>query len=37
MGNDDNGSAVYNIVALNFAGEDTAKQTLSMMKDADAF
>jgi len=37
MGNDDNGSGVYNIVALNFAGEDTAKQTLSTMKDADAF
>ena len=37
MGNDDNGSAVYTIVALNFAGEDTAKQTLSQMKDADAF
>ena len=37
MGNDDNGSAVYNIVALNFAGEDTAKQTLGTMKDADAF
>lgn len=37
MGNDDKGSAVYNIVALNFAGEDTAKQTLKQMKDADAF
>lgn len=37
MGNDDNGSAVYNIVALNFAGEDTAKQTLNEMKDDDAF
>ena len=36
MGKDD-GSNVYNIVALNFAGEDTAKQTLKQMKDADAF
>ena len=32
MGKDDNGSAVYNIVALNFAGEDTAKQQLKDMK-----
>jgi uncharacterized membrane protein len=37
MGNNDNGSAVYNIVALNFAGEDTAKQNLKTMKSANAF
>ena len=32
MGKNDNGSAVYNIVALSFAGEDTAKQNLKDMK-----
>jgi uncharacterized membrane protein len=37
MGNDDNGSSVYNIVALNFAGEDTAKQNLSTMKSDGTF
>ncbi len=37
MGKDDNGSAVYNIVALNFAGEDTAKQNLKTMKDNKVF
>lgn len=34
MGNEDNGSAVYKIVALTFAGEDTAKQNLELIKDS---
>ncbi len=34
MGNEDNGSAVYKIVALTFAGEDAAKQNLEMIKDS---
>jgi len=37
MSNDNNDSAVYNIVALNFAGEDTAKQNLKTMKSAGDF
>lgn len=32
MSKDDNNSAIYNIVALNFAGEDAAKQQLKTMK-----
>lgn len=32
MGKDDNGSEVYNIVALTFLGEDAAKQNLKTMK-----
>ena len=37
MGKDDNGSAVYNIVALNFQGEDAAKQNLKTMKSDGTF
>jgi uncharacterized membrane protein len=36
MGDKDTGSAVYNIVAFCFDGQDTAKQTLKDAKDAGA-
>lgn len=37
MGDQDTGSAVYNIVAFCFDGKDTAKQTLKDAKSAGAF